>query len=266
MPDTGGCECSRLVELIAAINSRDGREFRHEFCLDRLERNTPQPEASFVDAADGTTMVVERKSLVWPPDAMARHRQDHRLASQLIQRLGEACRGYPVGVYLPQLNRMRVNEVTAFGESIVSQVLPRLPRILAGGPGVGCGSHKEGWTWRVVKEDSEDREFMDEPATGLVVRWETEAEEVPSCSVTPGLISELKRLLRAVDKKFRHHAGARRVLVMEGFGDARWLFEDDWSAIRNLCSLPESIDELWTCMTWEPGPSHEYEEIFRRLT
>jgi hypothetical protein len=46
-------------------------------CLDVIYRNTPQPEALYVDEGSGARLVIERKNLVWPPEYTVGHNNDH---------------------------------------------------------------------------------------------------------------------------------------------------------------------------------------------
>lgn len=115
-------------------------------------------------------------------------------------------------------------------------------------------------------ESSVDRQLEDEPPLGLAVRWEGEVEVVPRDIVTLDLVGEVGRLLAAVDRKFRAFDGARRVLVVEGFGDARWMAKEDWLRVLEQVPLTDSVDEFWTCTTYQADRDrfYDFEEVLRR--
>jgi hypothetical protein len=66
-------------------------------------RETPQPEAFFLDAERCLSLVIERKSLHWPSDYPHRHKNDHLIAKIFSERLRDLCADALYELRLPML-------------------------------------------------------------------------------------------------------------------------------------------------------------------
>ncbi len=84
------CEWTFLTSFVAQYNKEHKTDFQRFRCLDVELRNTAQPEVLLVDSSNGNTMVIERKSIVWPSIYIADHKAWHRKA----ERLAKANNGY----------------------------------------------------------------------------------------------------------------------------------------------------------------------------
>lgn len=79
LPESGGCERQRTDPFVDHLNWSEGTNYVHSECLDVLYRNSPQPEALYIDKGSGARLVIERKNLVWPPEYAVGHKNDHFL-------------------------------------------------------------------------------------------------------------------------------------------------------------------------------------------
>ena len=84
------CEWTFLTSFVAQYNKEHKTDFQRFRCLDVELRNTAKPEVLLVDSSNGNTMVIERKSIVWPSIYIADHKAWHRKA----ERLAKANNGY----------------------------------------------------------------------------------------------------------------------------------------------------------------------------
>src|SRR4051794_40543211 len=87
LPKSGGCERQRTDPFVDHLNWLEGTDYVHTECLDVIYRNSPQPEALYTDKRSGRRMVIERKSLVWPPEYIVGHKNDHFLRDLVIEGL-----------------------------------------------------------------------------------------------------------------------------------------------------------------------------------
>src|SRR6267142_2645673 len=87
LPESGGCERQRTDPFVHHLNALAGTDYTHSECLDLLYRNSPQPEALYVDEATGGRLVIERKNLVWPPEYAVGHNNVHFLVDRVIDGL-----------------------------------------------------------------------------------------------------------------------------------------------------------------------------------
>jgi hypothetical protein len=168
LPETGGCERSRIDPFVAYLNQLEGSRFTLRACLDRLYRNSPQPEAFYADSDNGAELVIERKSVVWPRDYAARHRNDHIIATALFKELGGLADALPLSIDLQLAPRISQDELLAFARKISEAVRSSINSVLAGR---AIASRVAGRRWSCFL-DPEDRDpDFDDPATGLIVRW-----------------------------------------------------------------------------------------------
>jgi hypothetical protein len=59
------------------------------------------------------------------------------------------------------------------------------------------------------------------------------------------------------------HAEARKILVLEQFGEVGFMGFDWWADVLELVPLPLGIDELWLCETYVDN--HDVTRIFEPL-
>lgn len=77
LPESGACERQRTDPFVHHLNWLEGANYVHNVCLDVLHRNSPQPEALYIDEGSDRRLVIERKNLVWPPEYALGHKNDH---------------------------------------------------------------------------------------------------------------------------------------------------------------------------------------------
>jgi hypothetical protein len=83
------------------LNKLESSRFFRNACLDRIFRNSPQPEALYVDADSVERLVIERETLVWPTAYVIRHKNDHFVAELLIEGLQDLMSGALIWADLP---------------------------------------------------------------------------------------------------------------------------------------------------------------------
>jgi hypothetical protein len=114
------------------LNWLEGTDYVHKVCLDVIDRNTPQPEALYVDDGSGARLVIERKNLVWPPEYAVGHKNDHFVVDLATQGLRDLISddAYELELDLG-VSGSRV-ELEEFADQIGQTVRARFPELRAG--------------------------------------------------------------------------------------------------------------------------------------
>ena len=113
-------------------------------------------------------------------------------------------------------------------------------------------------------EDGRVREFDDEPAFGVAVRWKgARGPDHDRFGPYDRLEDELSRILRSAASKFAMYADALRIVVIEMFGEIQ-ILGPDWltEAVQGL-GMPDEIDELWLSDTFvsDSGLLWEFDRV-----
>ena len=260
LPESGGCERHRTDPFVSHLNKLESTQFIHQACLDVLDRASPQPEALYSDGSTGADLVVERKTIVWPPDYAARHRNDHFIAELLSEKLRDLAHGQPLTIHLDQAPRMPVVELSSFASEVAASIRASMSSIL-GGHVVGANLNGGRWS---CSFDAEERAASDEPATGLIIRW-TYPDETPNTEQLPAeLVDAVHSVLASTVEKFRNYAHARGILLLDPHGAIRYTGEWWWAAVFAVAPVPASITEVWLA-SYNWVTDHEQGWIFERI-
>jgi hypothetical protein len=242
LPESGGCERQRTDPFVHHLNALEGTHFSHETCLDRVYRNSPQPEALYIDTDTGAQLVIERKTLVWPHDYPARHKNDHHVADLLLKGLQDLTSNAPYAIELEVGLEGRRDDLTAFARQITTVIRERFHDI-EGGQIIGAA--QVGRRWRFFREKPALREWDGEPETGLVVRWYPEETPDLASALPEELLEDISRLFTSCIQKFQTYLHARRILLIDPHGDLRYLGDFWWARVFKALPPPSGIPEIW---------------------
>ena len=242
LPESGGCERQRTDPFVGHLNAIEHRHFTHETCLDRVFRNSPQPEALYIDSDSTQRLVIERKTLVWPHDYVARHKNDHFVADLLIEGLEDLTSKAPYGIELEAGLAGRRADLAAFANQILTAVRERFPEVERGRV---IGSTEVSRKWRFFQEDPSWRRADGEPENGLVVRWYP--DETLDVAIDPPteLLADVSRLFDSCVLKFQAYLDARRILLIDQLGELRYMGDLWWAHIFERVPPPPEISEIW---------------------
>jgi hypothetical protein len=245
---------------VSYLNKQESVQFIHQACLDVLDRTSPQPEALYSDCTTGADLVIERKTVVWPPDYAAHHRNDHFIAESLSEKLRDLAHGQPLTIRLDQAPRMRATELSSFANEVAASIRASMTSILEGHV---IGSNLNGGKWSCYL-DPEERAASDEPTTGLAIRW-TYSDETPNAEQLPAkLVDKVRGVFASTVDKFRNYAHARGILLLDPHGTIRYTGEWWWSGVFAVAPVPSSIAEVWLAQyNWVAD--HEQGWIFERI-
>lgn len=245
LPKSGGCERQRTDPFVDHLNWLEGTDYVHNECLDVIYRNSPQPEALYTDKRSGRRLVIERKSLVWPPEYVVGHKNDHFLRDLVIEGLTDLTSDDAYELNLEPAVSGTKEELQEFARLIIETVRARFLEIRSG---MEVGSTQVGRRWAFWRGDGSDRRFQNAPETGLGIHWEIPQSEDVGRKRPEEFLKEASRLFGACVAKFEPYMDARRILVIEQFGDIRYMGAWWWKRVLEIAAPPPAITEIWDGM------------------
>lgn len=261
LPNSGRCERQRTEPFVQYLNDIESASYRHEACLDLVIRNRPQPEVLYVAPSTSQRMVIERKTLVWPLDYAERHKADHILADYLMDELRELTTNSPYGLTLRSGVSIDRQELRELAREIVSQVKTQIADLC---PGDVIGSVPDP-AWEFYLDVSGERSDFS-PPKGLIIRW----PKNPSGALNnpdrlpTHLESEIIKCFQSCVRKFAEYANDRRVLLLDQYGEMKYLGVWWWERVLARISPPEEIEEIWLAI-YDWITDWEEEWIFQKL-
>jgi hypothetical protein len=262
LPESGGCERHRTEPFAHHLNELEGKHFSHATCLDRVYRNSPQPEILYIDPGTAEQLVIERKTLVWPLDYAERHKAYHDIADYVLSELGELTTDASYALMLQSDIAIGRQELKDLARAIVAQVKAQITAVRRGDV---IGSVKRGQAWRFSLEASEERTDFS-PPKGLIIRW---PQRLPGFFYNPHqlptrLEAEIGKCLQACARKFSEYVHHRRVLLLDQYGELRHVDAWWWARVFARIAPPKEISEIWLA-TFDWITEWDQTWIFERL-
>jgi hypothetical protein len=259
----GKCEwfAGGLNEFISHYNREFLTNYALTECLDviRIGGTTPKnPEVLVTDSVNAQRMVIERKSVVWPPDYIRRHEIEHDFAKAMWDIASgcfqDACYELTIcGLQAAADDNRTVKEIAHdIGSTIVRLPPSDLPL---------RGSSPVHWVFRQadVYEYGERKGIV-------VVHEDSMSFEVVSDDIAKaGTTAAMQEQLAGASKKFESYSDARRVTLLDFYGTDLW--EDDIPPLLPKVTIPPNIDEIWMSKReWTSEDEFEigYERLFIR--
>jgi hypothetical protein len=240
-PTPRGHEICALTSFVHHYNRSNGSRFAFERILD-ASGSTPQPEGLYVDAASGRTLVIEHKTFVWPRDHFQIHRSNHEVGERIEELIEPVLRSdLPYLLKLPDDLRGPRENLRGFADDVGAFIHARIDVIHEG---TVLRSRQPGREWLFRVQSGYDREYF-QPSTGLIVEFGGACSALPPPDLMAEYVSVLSQLLVRVSMKFRDHASARRVLVLDPHGDLRFTPDEDWARLLAAVAVPDNVDEIW---------------------
>jgi hypothetical protein len=232
LPESGGCERQRTDPFVNHLNWVEGTNYVHKACLDVIDRNTPQPEALYVDEDSGARLVIERKNLVWPPEYAVGHKNHHFLVDLVTEGLRDLISddAYELQLELAISVEGGIRRIRGL---ITQTVRARFAEIRGG---MSVGSTQAGRRWAFWRGDKQERTFEGASETGLGFHWDVPTSGDSSGKPPDGFLKEVARLFGACVPKFKPYMDARRILVIEQ--QQGWTFEKLYPGAPNFDLKP----------------------------
>lgn len=262
----GKCEWFQggLVEFIHNYNHECGTSYTLTKCLD-VERTggaTPKmPEVLLTDRTSERRMVVEHKSVVWPPEYIRRHENEHAFAEAIWQATSgwyqDAC--YELIVLASQMDKLNSRKkVMKVAHDIASAISPAQGFTVP----TRCSVPVK---WRFRRTNF----YEFEQRKGIVVVHLDNASfpDFSDETAMAGTTAVMQEQLNAASAKFHDYTNALRVVLLEFYGTD--LDEEDIPALMPTVLVPPNIDEVWMRKRdWTSEDDFEigYARLFQRTT
>jgi hypothetical protein len=250
-----------LDDFIAHYNKKHTTNYALSECLDVKrtgDRTEQQPEVLVIDSQTGEKMVIERKSVVWPPTYLLQHQNGHEFAEIVWQRTKgryeDTC--YELRVSGKELSKLNQASVRRFALEIAEVVFTLESSMIPTRRTVPLH-----WTFR----QADHGEYEDRRGIVVIQQDRTTLGDFDTKPPAVGTATEIAKQLTQAAPKFSAYSHARRVVLLDFYGDS--LFEDDIPPLLHRTSVPDCIDEIWmTTREWISEDDYEigFEKIFGR--
>lgn len=242
LPSPSKCEWAELKYFVQHYNEDGNASFQHECCLD-LSGGPSAPEVLCRDNAQ-TTMVIERKTLVWPRNYVQAHKAWHVVADEISRLLNPCMQNSAFALTLPEPESFSDMALTGLAKEVSREAAEHIPR-LQQGESVHLNSLAGTTFWR---EFAGSRDY-DEPSTGLIFRnTESPHANLSDPAQTPMDFDQvLVKFFDDCHKKFQDYSSSRKILVLNLVSvalyeqlDAIW-----WKAYLSKNAPCQTVDEIW---------------------
>ena len=249
LPPDSKCEWAHLHRFVTLFNSQRGKAYKKEACLDR--ENPGQKEPEFLLRAPGETpLVIEHKSISWPPYHLSDHSNEHELFERIVEALRAQFNDsvYQLTINEEFLTGKRKRDVQEIAKQIVETILS-VEDVARTERGIRC---REPIPWEFRPLDPSEKDETT-PKTGIGIsvvgsdKWGDPAKILArNESAKAGYLEELERLAMDAGKKFAKYANFQRILVVQFHGDDSFYLDDeDIAGIVKSADIPDAIDEVW---------------------
>ena len=194
-----------------------------------------------MDAADGRSLVIERKSISWPESYAYEHSKDHDLAEEIRKRLSGLQFQQVYSLRIPAVGTASREELSAIGTCVASAIRSHYAQ-LRGEEVVKFQC--QGRTFEFCIQPLEDRDY-DQPDCGLVFLWEGKFSWQSPEELGPKLIGQLQKIYAACVQKFATHATSRRILMLDPHGEIQFKGALWWHQLLTKWPPPIDIHEVW---------------------
>lgn len=270
LPPAGPCEWRELAPFVVAYNERYGTSYYRSQCLDVEIRDRPAPEV-LLKAQDEPPMVIERKSIVWPPEEhLPNHRNEHNLSeyfSEFLRSHGDDFSDslYQLSVQETSLHGKRDRDVAAIARTIASDIASHTDQAKLPG-GIGR-SLPIPWNFRPLREWERDDAT---PTRGIevVIVGSTEDQDYAEycrkhAAAIDGFCEEFDRQAGAASRKFSDYSDCLRLLLVQFFGDPEFgPTDEEIKTIVVSSQRPRNIDQVWVAdEKWVSAFDYEIEWV-----
>jgi len=240
-PVPRGHEVCALSPFIESYNRINGMRYAFDRILD-ASGSSPQPEALYVDQVTHRRLVIEHKTFIWPPDHFQLHKSCHEVAERIEGIIGPLLDpGRAYRLELPGDLRGSRPDLRAFADGVGATVRDRLSAVHHGAV---LRWQRQGREWSFCEESDFEREYF-QPSKGLIIEFAGSWSALPPPDLADEYAAVLTDLLTRASDKFRTHADARRLLVLDPHGDLRFTPDDEWARLLSSVAVPANIDEVW---------------------
>lgn len=255
LPSKSKCEWFELRDFIRHYNELCGTTYEREKCLDVADSTRPQPEV-LVQCVGARSMVIERKSVVWPPAHVKDHNKEHTLMAALAEALNPLFqdKAYALELSATDISAKEASQMTVFSKQIAGMIIEHRDAVARGQI---SGTLPLPWAFG-ANDDPESR-----PGVTILVSLSRNLFDFDYCErALQGGATELAKQLEKAVPKFVGYESCVRTVVIQFYGE-------DFSSERveemvSRITVPNTIDQVWLTYS-EPISDHEYETKYHRV-
>lgn len=249
MPWNNKCEWQELKYFVTEFNKVNGTHYTLSECLDVSNRDSKQPEV-LLECTNLPPVVIERKSVVWPPDFFSDHSNFHLLGEILHSKLSAI---FDDGPYQLQLNEsafraMKKKQIINFTDNIIKNILSQETVVKT--EGVIRYRTPFPWVFRRLNINEIDE---DTPSKGIGVLSISSSGSLDDIEIFQQSLNEARsgfsdaflKAAQNANQKFCEYSVARKLFLVQFHGDSQVILDEDLLKIIENTELPEQIDEVW---------------------
>lgn len=256
--DGGKCEWQAIRGFVAVFNAATGSKYQRSECLDVKHRNSKQPEV-LLKCAGLPDTVIERKTVVWPPEYIRNHRKFHYLGEELSRCFGSRFRVRP--------HLLRIEEQGLYREKNCKQVVNKICEAIERGDVQG----KDPFAWHFCPVNAWQDGWGRVEGIGLEgccrysPSWDDPADlKAARRKAIQGFRERCQEALTGASQKFEGYKDARHIILLQFIGNDEFLLEEDVEGIVESTTPGGSCDEVWVAFhDWRN--ECEYNVGWRRL-
>ena len=248
LPSANKCEWSELRGFVDHYNATYGTSYMRKRCLDREIRDRKAPEL-LLESPNEIPIVIERKSVAWPPKYLPSHSNEHHLFQCVTSALGDTFRdgAYELTVRWDYLKEKSKKEVTHIADQIIREVLSNTTHAKTQ-RGVD-GKVPAPWNFRLLGPDD-----LNDSKSWVGVRVSitepmvfdgpsTMCEDSNEAKI--GYMREFEQAAKAAAAKFAEYPDCLKLFLVQFHGDTSYLEDDDIITIIKSVQLPDMVDQVW---------------------
>lgn len=239
LPETGGCERFKTDPFVNYLNAEEETSYQYEQCLDRSDRNNSQPETLYRDRNNAQTLVIERKTVVWPIDCVERHKIEHDVSELIQSKLNGKFLDDYYQLQLPSIGPLKPKkrERELFATKIVEEVLRKAQPAQP----VCRDSSLMGYGFTRL----DPSEVEPDQGRGITICWSgPPIEHIDPNNLPEKLDKQISCIFDACRKKFQPYMNARRILIVEPQGNLCFIGPEWWSVVFHAKMPPIQISEV----------------------
>ena len=223
-PPTGKCEWVYLKSFVDQYNTTFQKSYRRSKCLDIEMRNEKQPEL-LLNSPGEIPVVIEHKSVVWPPMHLCDHNNEHHLLDTFMNRIRSQGNpftdsAYQLIVTAESLKGKRKREIVRLAEQIAHFVLSE--QNTAKSPKGTGNQYPIPWYFRPLSlQEKEDYD----PDTGIRLNvrvglgYSQPFESLQEVEIVrSGYADVFDRMAKAAAEKFVKYSDCERLFLVQFFG------------------------------------------------
>lgn len=259
LPNSSKCEWSEIKLFVSYYNEKVKCDFEHDCCLDVEYRDRPEPEVLCKDS-ENNCLVIERKTCMWPIDAVERHKAEHIYYDQIFLELRSVCGDTPFSLYTSFPETIDHEALKALAIQVSEQIKEKIEALTPGDEIIITDPVRT-----IFKRENVGERNKEERRGGLVIKsYEEDISDLYSFDTIPDKFKEMiRKYINSTEKKFSKYEKCKRILLLNIIsGNLYSLLDENWWQGYFKLYLPviDSIDEIWISFNY--GDSWNFDKIY----